>query len=123
MHDKAILENVTNSESIPDCCKNQEMCDNAVDNYPHELKSECSKAQKVITESCKTQIMCDQAVSIHPSTAKFVLEWYKTQEIGDKAVNKCFYVFDSVPDWYKCQEMCYSVDSENPFVLQYCPHK
>ena len=74
MHDKAILENVTNSESIPDCCKNQEMCDNAVDNYPHELKSECSKAQKVITECCKTQIMCDQAVSIHPSRAKFVLE-------------------------------------------------
>ena len=35
MCDKAILENVGTSKSVPDCYENQEMCNEAVDNYPH----------------------------------------------------------------------------------------
>ena len=40
---KAILENGGTLESAPDCQKNQEMYDKAVDNYPHPLKfvSDC----------------------------------------------------------------------------------
>ena len=42
---KTILENGGTLKSIPDCYKNQEMCNKAVDNYPHALEfvPECSK--------------------------------------------------------------------------------
>ena len=36
--DKAIQENGRTLNSVPDCCKNQEMCNKAVDNYPHALE-------------------------------------------------------------------------------------
>ena len=39
MCDKAVLENGATLESVPDCCKNQQICDKAVDNYPHALKT------------------------------------------------------------------------------------
>ena len=35
MCDKAILENSGTLKFIPDCYKNQEMCNSAVDNYPY----------------------------------------------------------------------------------------
>ena len=35
MCDKAILENGGTSEFVPDCYKNKQMCDEAVDNYSH----------------------------------------------------------------------------------------
>ena len=38
MCDKAILENDGASEPVPDYHKNQEICDKAVENYPHALK-------------------------------------------------------------------------------------
>ena len=38
MCDNAILENGETLEPLPDCYKNQQMCDKAVDNYPHVLK-------------------------------------------------------------------------------------
>ena len=38
MCDKAILENGGMLESFTDCHKNQQICDKAVDNYPHVLK-------------------------------------------------------------------------------------
>ena len=36
--DKAIQENGGTLNSVPDCCKNQEMCNKAVDNCPHALE-------------------------------------------------------------------------------------
>ena len=38
MCDKAVLENGGALKSVPDCYKNQEMCNKAVDNYPHALE-------------------------------------------------------------------------------------
>ena len=38
MCDKAVLENGRQLKSVPDCYKNQEMCNKAVDNYPHILE-------------------------------------------------------------------------------------
>ena len=38
MCDKAILENGGTLKSVPDCYKNQEMCNKTVDNYPHALE-------------------------------------------------------------------------------------
>ena len=32
---KAILENVGTLNSLTVCCKNQEVCNKAIDNYPH----------------------------------------------------------------------------------------
>ena len=48
MCDKAILENGGTLKSVRHCCKNQEMCNKAVDNYPHALEfvPECYKTQK-----------------------------------------------------------------------------
>ena len=37
MCDKAILKNGRTLTSVPDCYKNQQMRDKAVDNYPHAL--------------------------------------------------------------------------------------
>ena len=38
----------------------------------------------------------------------------------DRAFNRCFFVSDFVPDWYKTQEICYSLVSENNFLIVYC---
>ena len=38
MNDKAILEDGETLKYVPDCYKNQEMCNKAVDNYPHALE-------------------------------------------------------------------------------------
>ena len=38
MYDKAIVENGATLKFVPDCYKNQEMCNKAVDNYPHALE-------------------------------------------------------------------------------------
>ena len=38
MYDKAILENGGTLKSVPDCYKNQETCNKAVDNYPRALE-------------------------------------------------------------------------------------
>ena len=38
MCDNAILENGGTLNSVTDCCKNQEMCNKAVDSYPHALE-------------------------------------------------------------------------------------
>ena len=52
MSDKAIPENGEASKYVPDCYKDQEMCNKAVDNYFHALKfiSECYKTQKCVTK-------------------------------------------------------------------------
>ena len=76
MCDKAILENGGTLKSVPDCYKNQEMCNKAVDNY----HPECYKTQK----------MCDQAVNTYLSTITFVPECLMIQKMCDKAVNRCF---------------------------------
>ena len=49
MFDKVILENRETFKSVPDCYKNQKICDEAVDNYAHGLEfvSECYKTQKM----------------------------------------------------------------------------
>ena len=73
MCDKAILEfgrtlkSVPNRllQIVPDCYKNQEMCNKAVDNYPHALQ--------FVPECYETQKMWDKAGDVHPSTTKFVL--------------------------------------------------
>ena len=73
MCDKAILEfgrtlkSVPNRllQIVPDCYKNQEMCNKAVDNYPHALQ--------FVPECYETQKMWDKAVDVHPSTTKFAL--------------------------------------------------
>ena len=73
MCDKAILEfgrtlkSVPNRllQIVPDCYKNQEMCNKAVDNYPHALQ--------FVPECYETQKMWDKAVDVHPSKTKFVL--------------------------------------------------
>ena len=36
MCDKAILENGGTLNSVADCYENQQLCDKAVDNHPHE---------------------------------------------------------------------------------------
>ena len=74
---KAILEN----EFVPDCYKNQHMCDKAVDNYTHALK--------FVLDYYINQKMCDKGVNTYPSTIKFVLEGYKTLEMFDKDLNRC----------------------------------
>ena len=50
MCEKAILENGGTLKSVPDCYKNQEMSNKAVDNYPHALEfvPECLRLKKCV---------------------------------------------------------------------------
>ena len=45
--------------------------------------------------------MCIKAVDTHPSTIKYVCDWYKTQEMYVEAVNTYSCAFDFVPGRYK----------------------
>ena len=53
--DNTILENGGMPESVPDCYKNHNMCNQAVDNYAYE--------SEFVPECYKTQEMCDKAVN------------------------------------------------------------
>ena len=53
------LENGGTLKSVPDCYKNQEMCNKAIDHYPHALV--------FVPEYYNTQ-MCEKAVNTYPST-------------------------------------------------------
>ena len=66
MCNKAILENGRVLESVPDCYKNQQMCDK-----PHALK--------FFPNCCKSPKMYDKVVNTYPSLIKVVPECYKTQ--------------------------------------------
>ena len=84
MRDKAILEDGGTLKCVPDCCKNQELCNIAGDDYPHALE--------FVPECYKTQKMCDKTFNTYPSTIKFVLECFMTQEICNKEANSYFYL-------------------------------
>ena len=45
MCDKDVLKSCGTLNSVPDCYKNQQICDKAVENYPYALEfiPECSK--------------------------------------------------------------------------------
>ena len=78
MCEKAVLENVHN------CFKNQEMCNKAVDNYPHVLE--------FVPYCYMTQEMGDKVVNTHSSTIRFPQECCN-KKMCDKAFNKCFRTF------------------------------
>ena len=110
---KLFLKMLERWESVPDCYKNQETCDKAVDNYPHAIK--------FVSEYCKTQKMCDKIADNHPSAMQFLAECYKKQQMCYKTVNTCFFVFNCIPDQYETQEICDIALSLYPFLIIYCP--
>ena len=59
MCDKVIAEHGRMSMFVPDCYKNQNMCNNAVHNYDHALG--------FVPNFYKTQKMCAKVVSTYPS--------------------------------------------------------
>ena len=59
MCDEAILENGGTLNSVPNCYKNQEMCNKAIDHYPHTLP--------FVPECYNTQ-MCEKALNTYLST-------------------------------------------------------
>ena len=108
MCDKAVSENDGTLKFVPDCYKNQEICNKAVDNFALEF----------VPGFYMTQEMCNKIANTHYSTMKFVPECYKTQEMSYKAFNKCFLSFFHIPDRYKTQEMPNNYICEDPFF--YC---
>ena len=91
------------------------MCNEAVDNYAHELK--------FVPDCCKAQKRCDKPLNTYASTVQFIRECYKAQEMCGKAVNRCFFVFDSIPDRYKPQERYDRVIYEDAVMLLYCMYR
>ena len=65
MCDKTILENGGTLKAVPDCYKNQEMWNKAVDNYPHTLE--------FVPECLVTQEMCDKVVNTQVFSCIFSL--------------------------------------------------
>ena len=82
MRDKAILGNRGTLKSVSDCYRNQEMCPEAVENYPHGLE--------LVPKCFMTQKTRYKAVDTYLSTIKFVPECFMTPEMCDKEVNRCF---------------------------------
>ena len=105
MCDKAILENIETLKSAPDCYKNQEMCNKAVDNY---FVPNCYIAQKCVI---KLSILILLEYNLF-------LNAIRLKKCVIKQLIYVFFVFDSIPDQYKTQEMCNIVVS-----LAYCPDK
>ena len=85
MCDKTILENDGTLKPVANCYKNQEICNEAVDNCLHALE--------FVSECYKTQKLCDKTIDTHSSTIQFVIECYKTQQMFDEAFNKCFFLY------------------------------
>ena len=81
MCDKAILENGGTSGPVPECNKNHQICDKAIDNYPLASKFvfDCHMIQNFVIK-----------LSTHDSTTQLVPECRKTKKMCDKAVYRCF---------------------------------
>ena len=58
MRDRAILGNRGTLKPVPDSYRNQEMCNEAVENYPHGLE--------LVPKCFMTQKMRDKAVDMCP---------------------------------------------------------
>ena len=71
MCDRVILEN-GGTMFILECYKNQKMCNNVIDDYPH--------AFEFLPDYFQTQKMCNKAVDTYHAAMQFVPECYKTQE-------------------------------------------
>ena len=70
------LENGGMLRFIPNCHKNQRMCDKAIVNYFTPLK--------FVPDCYKTRNMSDKAVDTYPSAMQFASDGYKTQEMCNK---------------------------------------
>ena len=70
------LENGGMLRFIPNCYKNQKMCDKAIVNYFHPLE--------FAPDCYKTRNMSDKAVDTYPSAMQFASDGYKTQEMCNK---------------------------------------
>ena len=95
MCDKTILENGGTLKAVPDCYKNQEMWNKAVDNYPHALE--------FVLKCYKTQIMCEKGFN-KGFFAIFVPDRYKTREMCDRIISEDPFSIKYVPDQCKTQK-------------------
>ena len=95
MCDKAILENGGTLKSVPNCYKNQQMFDKAVEIY--------TLMNQNLLLNANTQKMCDKAVDTCPTTIKYAPDRFNTREMCGKAVDK-YFVFESVLDEFKTQD-------------------
>ena len=95
MCDKTILENGGTLKAAPDCYKNQEMWNKAVDNYPHALE--------FVLKCYKTQKMCEKGFN-KGFFAIFVPDRYKTQEMCDRIISEDPFSIKYVPDQSKTQK-------------------
>ena len=81
MCDQTILENGGTLKSVPDCHKNQKMCNKAVDNYHHALAFFFFFFFFFFFECYKTQKICDKAVKAYPSTINLFLNIYDSRNV------------------------------------------
>ena len=109
MYDKAILENGGPLKSVRDCYKNQQMCNKAVDNYPHALEfiPECFMIQRKLSILILLQYnLFLNAIGLKKCVMKLLIN---------------LFMFFYIPDRYKTQEMCDRIISDDPFSIRYVP--
>ena len=115
MFDKAILENGGTLESVPDCHKNHQMCEKAIDDYHHALRfaSNCYIIQKCVT---KLPILIILQYSL------FLIAIRLDKCVIKQLINVSLHFF-FVSDQYKTQEMCKRAIYEDFSIQVYCSHK
>ena len=91
-------ENAATIKSVPDCYKNQEMCNKAVVNYPHALE--------FVPECHKTQEMCNKSINRCLFIFYSISYRYKTYEMCGRIVSEDLVVIVYCPDKYKTRRMC-----------------
>ena len=109
MCDKFILENGGTLKSAPDCCKNQEMCNEGVDNYPHAIEyvPECYKTEKCVisywylsfyNKMCSSMLYDSRSVSIR--------DRYKSQGMWDNVWWSCRWFSSNIEtySWSLCHK-------------------
>ena len=89
MCEKVIIENGGILEFIPDCYKNQNMCDKAVILPQYNLLLNAISIKKT----------CDKAIDTCPFVVDSVHDQYVTQEMHDKVVSKELIIPKYCPDW------------------------
>ena len=82
-------------EFVPECCKNQNMRDKAVNAYPSTIKN--------FSGCFMTQEKCEKEVNRCLIVFDSIPDWYKTREM---CVSKDCFLIVLCPDKYKTQKMC-----------------
>ena len=103
MCNKAVDTHPSTIQFVPECYKNQEMREKAV--------NRCLFVFDSIANQYEPQEICEVVVYLYPFLSVYCPNKYKTQTMYDKAVGNCLAASKFISDWFVASKMLEKFDN------------